>query len=1425
MKRQLILLHVAVSMVMMAVGIGAITQGSSGGLLSPQQYQLPILLEPQHPSPRPQRIRRSASRDPLLGSLLSRDGWSAMDSETAPHWREWRRRTFSGRSAGAAFIRPPAGLSIQQRRHITRRSKRPHPLLASSTPLPGDDNRGVPSPRHSPAPLSPPMHHGRRRRVASCLEQIDDSSLATPSLQVDCLLQVVKRAMTDVRRAARAGQRVRFEALAASKAFSDARFVRLVDMVTESVKQATQVFPLQEPIVWREVSRLAWMLAFNRPLLNHRPAQRLLEAVLHHVARRLELEEHTDHAGPNQQDDTDVDVRQTYSALAEDGTPSARLLQCVARLRWKAFAEQEFQPPAPSSRGESGLWTDEPLADVDEGVLCEVEDGLWRVMSDGVFGLSPHALSSVAQAAVAGGSEGGGEERIKKVVTSAQRRLIDFSDDPLNCLSIILASARKLDLADWVLRGLRYKFPSMDATETLITLLALCKAGYRPGSTVMTKDTFIAPVQKTLDAVDYLKPFQLNNLLRVCLDSGIADTKVLRAVLSAILRRLRDYGFDMLNQVLTTLHVHREVVRQTGVLARQQRMPLHAREDGQPDLSQFWDVLHEQLQRCTQLGGVPAIELSSTVEQLADLGELSTGVVHSAMDALQRQAAAEGRYSMVTQETLLRLIKSTNTQPLKDDQVIARLHALVADAAPQLRFYHLTQILSAIGRSNHTLTRTLAETATRRMDRPHPQSDGVTPFLAMRAVHGLAMAEVPVDEPWVEAAVESACRVLGGYMEDRGTYVSALTYTGVLHSLGKMGRLDAHTQLLASMFRRMLDEGFGTWPPQAVCQLLQLFYRHAIECPQILDALEAPLRRAITKAPLSHLGRTLAAYVLLGRHQGDDRLLDLALRYVAKNDFAVLDKMDIPTLRRLLWVTSKSGYARGVRWTDAEPSLATAHQQRDTDPGADPDDSDEQLVAPLFHRAATVLRRRQRELGGNDVTNIAWSFATAGVFDEPLFVVLVEVTKSLVRNGEMSDYDFAGMLLSLGRLQVHERAIWNLAINVFHPRLLDLSPHVLAMLIWSLQKVKHFPSRFREPALQVVVMRLHEFTIAHLSAICSAFAALDPKELNDRHRTVGARLARLVSQHADALAAWQLTNALLVTVRIGLVDTRLPMTVVHEFLRRPTDFGSHQLSNLLWSLARIPTTTISNGDLSDFFDAAARRAVSLLPECNSQDLMGLLWGFSRRGVKRHMLFKAASPYVRAKLSTFTPKEVAYVMWAYTKQGKGAAAPQLLTDMAQEALILMPHFSATDFTGLVWAFAKQEYYAQHFWYAAIQDNFLPNLNSFEPNALSYCLWAFQRSGVLGLSGMNLERSLVNLRPDVTRATTQDDRPPTGLPSPSSAANLPLSVSPPEPPVVSSEGIRLVDVDYILSPEEELGIGGSPNVWVSDWLARCWCGGSS
>ena len=156
----------------------------------------------------------------------------------------------------------------------------------------------------------------------------------------------------------------------------------------------------------------------------------------------------------------------------------------------------------------------------------------------------------------------------------------------MNCLSIILASARKLDLADWVLRGLRYKFPSMDATETLITLLALCKAGYRPGSTVMTKDTFIAPVQKTLDAVDYLKPFQLNNLLRVCLDSGIADTKVLRAVLSAILRRLRDYGFDMLNQVVTTVHVHREVVRQTGVLARQQRMPLHAREDGQPDLSQ-----------------------------------------------------------------------------------------------------------------------------------------------------------------------------------------------------------------------------------------------------------------------------------------------------------------------------------------------------------------------------------------------------------------------------------------------------------------------------------------------------------------------------------------------------------------------------------------------------------------------------------------------------------------------------------------------------------------------------------------------------------------------------------------------------------------------------------------------------------------------
>ena len=35
----------------------------------------------------------------------------------------------------------------------------------------------------------------------------------------------------------------------------------------------------------------------------------------------------------------------------------------------------------------------------------------------------------------------------------------------------------------------------------------------------------------------------------------------------------------------------------------------------------------------------------------------------SAMDALERQAAAEGRYSMMTQETMLRLIKSTNTQP------------------------------------------------------------------------------------------------------------------------------------------------------------------------------------------------------------------------------------------------------------------------------------------------------------------------------------------------------------------------------------------------------------------------------------------------------------------------------------------------------------------------------------------------------------------------------------------------------------------------------------------------------------------------------------------------------------------------------------------------------------------------------------------
>jgi hypothetical protein len=147
-------------------------------------------------------------------------------------------------------------------------------------------------------------------------------------------------------------------------------------------------------------------------------------------------------------------------------------------------------------------------------------------------------------------------------------------------------------------------------------------------------------------------------------------------------------------------------------------------------------------------------------------------------------------------------------------------------------------------------------------------------------------------------------------------------------------------------------------------------------------------------------------------------------------------------------------------------------------------------------------------------------------------------------------------------------------------------------------------------------------------------------------------------------------------------------------------------------------------------DTLALEAMSKLQHFNSHDLSNMLWSYAKLESSNSLLFKAAGDLIVGMndLSEFWPQALSNIVWAYATAGE--AHPQLFSKFGDHIVAMkdLGQFKPQDFSNILWSFSTAgESHPKLFSKLGNHIVAMKDLNRFDPQALSNIIWSYATAG--------------------------------------------------------------------------------------------------
>ncbi|KAK9819832.1 hypothetical protein WJX72_002889 [[Myrmecia] bisecta] len=497
-----------------------------------------------------------------------------------------------------------------------------------------------------------------------------------------------------------------------------------------------------------------------------------------------------------------------------------------------------------------------------------------------------------------------------------------------------------------------------------------------------------------------------------------------------------------------------------------------------------------------------------------------------------------------------------------------------------------------------------------------------------------------------------------------------------------------------------------------------------------LEPLARRLRTAFLPGQLCTMARSLA---LLGRGDSCARLLVLFEQQLAgwdiRSDFRLQGLADYlwacarlqhqPDRLLLESITSTLAAADGAMLQDATGMQLSMTLWALAKLGHQPEDGVVHGVANNLAQAGKVAK-----LTNKGLVMLLWACATLHHHHEPLLQLLAGefaqrlgtrriADDSYSNNGSSAQPDgftigsVATIMWAFGKLFYSPPNMATVS-QAAQQHLDGMAPHELVRILLALCKLGHRPTgllrdvtqRMAEPAY------LQAFTFLDLTMLVWSFASAN-------HSPGSAALAA-IADRVQALTNMLWSYSKLAYRHEGLFAVCGPLLEANAGLLQPVHLADAARAYAKFGNAPAP-----------LMDAIAARAVAVIDDFSTNDIMRLIAAFGSLGLQPQELLEAVDLWADRQLRHLSPQALSIAMWTFARMGN--ASPNLLQTAAACAQRQVSAFTPLQLSRMAWAFAKLGHSAPEFM-RGVAHILKERVAEFEAKPVSNTLWALAKAGL-------------------------------------------------------------------------------------------------
>jgi len=313
-----------------------------------------------------------------------------------------------------------------------------------------------------------------------------------------------------------------------------------------------------------------------------------------------------------------------------------------------------------------------------------------------------------------------------------------------------------------------------------------------------------------------------------------------------------------------------------------------------------------------------------------------------------------------------------------------------------------------------------------------------------------------------------------------------------------------------------------------------------------------------------------------------------------------------------------------------------------------------------------------------ELVNIVWAFATAGVNDDKLYAAVADEALTQQLHG-FKPQELTNMVWSFEKAGARNKELYiAVADEAVKQKLFGFKPQELSNILWVFARAGvHACKLFTAVAKEVMKQGLHCFNPQDLANTVWAFATarVQNKEL------FVAVAEEAVQQQLRGFKPQELANMVWAFATAGVSVDKLYVEVANEAVRqRLHGFIPQNISNMVWAFAT--AGVCANSLYATVTDEVLRQN---LHGFKSQELSNMVWAFATAGLYDDRLFRAvADEALRHNFRGFKPQELVNIAWSFATVG--VRTDGLYVALANEAVRQQLHgFTMQGLANLIWTF--------------------------------------------------------------------------------------------------------------------------------------------